>query len=295
MKIEPFLSFIQHEKRYSNHTLEAYKTDLGQFAVYLEQQYEIISPEMILSTHVRSWIVSLVVQGITPKSISRKLSSLKSYFKFLQSNKLIAVNPAVSISAPKLGKRLPGFIKMEEMENLFSNNYFETTPEGNQHRLILELLYNCGLRRSELILLEKKNIDLLARRIKVLGKNNKERLIPIGPKLAQSIQDYLKESPSDFNKGEVYLFVSKKGNKLNPRSVYNIVIKYLNMVTKSDNKAPHILRHSFATHLLENGADLNAVKTLLGHASLASTQVYTHNTIERLKKSYDNAHPKSGK
>lgn len=295
MKIEPFLSFIKHEKRYSSHTLEAYKTDLTQFAVFLHQQYEIILPELVISIHVRAWMVSMVVLGITPKSISRKLSSLKSYFKFLQSNKQILANPATNISAPKLGKRLPGFVKMDEMENLFSNNYFETTPEGNQHRLILELLYNCGLRRSELIHLEKKNIDLNAGRIKVLGKNNKERLIPIGPNLKQSIQDFLEESPSEFNKAQVYLFVSKKGNKLNPRSVYNIVIKYLSMVTKSDKKSPHILRHSFATHLLENGADLNAVKTLLGHASLASTQVYTHNTIERLKNTYDNAHPKSGK
>lgn len=295
MKIEPFLSFIEYEKRYSSHTLEAYKADLNQFALFIEQQYEISTSEKVLPIHVRSWIVSMVVLGITPKSISRKLSTLKSFFKFLQSNKQIATNPAVSISPPKLGKRLPGFVKMEEMENLFTNNYFDTTIEGRQHRLILELLYNCGLRRSELINLERKNIDLNVGRIKVLGKNNKERLIPIGPKLAQSIQDYLAESRSDFNKEQVYLFVSKKGNKLNPRSVYNIVVKYLSMVTKSDNKAPHILRHSFATHLLENGADLNAVKTLLGHASLASTQVYTHNTIERLKKAYDNAHPKSGK
>lgn len=295
MSIQNYLSYIEYEKRYSPNTIISYKNDLEQFFTYVGQHYQIENVEDINFQQIRSWLVHLVTLSITPKSISRKLSTLKSFFKYLQRTNVIANNPAVDLTSPKVGKRLPGFVPEQEIKNLFEHQIFGESTEGLQHRLILEFLYTCGLRRNELINLELKNIDLNKGLIKVVGKGNKERLIPIGNKLVKSILYFVENSLTNQELKSPYLFHNKKGNKLNPKSVYNIVVKYLNMVTGIEKRSPHILRHSFATHLIENGADLNSVKTLLGHSSLASTQVYTHNTIERLKEVYEKGHPKSGK
>ena len=295
MNLRSFLSYIEFEKRYSKHTLLSYQNDLEQFEAYLQKQYDLTLDDKITHQHIRSWMVQLVSESIQPKSIARKLSSLKSYFRYLQKNNKIDFNPAIGLSAPKLGKRLPGFVPESDLNKLFMDLKFDDRQDVLRDRLIVELLYTCGLRRNELIELELKNIDLVSGRIKVLGKGGKERLIPIGNNLIVSINEYLKACKLIENCSSVYLFFNKKGNKLNPKSVYNIVVRILNMFTLTDKKSPHILRHSFATHLLEQGADLNSVKTLLGHSSLSSTQVYTHNTIERLKDAYEKAHPKSGK
>lgn len=295
MNIQRYLAHLAYEKRYSQHTLLSYNTDLRQFTDYLYSQYSITRITEVQSLHIRSWLVMLVADGISTRSVSRKLSTVKSLFKYLQLNKVININPAINLSAPKTGKRLPGFVPEKEVVSLFSQDLFADTPEAKQHLLILELLYTCGLRRSELINLEVKDIDFGRNCIKILGKGNKERLVPISKLLAESIADFINKRAVDGTQHISYLFYNRKGNKLNPKSVYNIVVRYLSMVTKTERKNPHILRHSFATHLIENGADLNSVKELLGHSSLAATQVYTHNTIERLKDIYEKGHPRSGK
>ncbi len=295
MDIQRYLAHLEFEKRYSQHTLLSYKTDLRQFTDYLYNQYSIIQLAEVQNLHIRSWLVMLVTDGISARSVSRKLSTVKSLFKYLQLIKVLSINPAINLSAPKTGKRLPGFVPEKEVISLFSQDLFADTPEGKQHRLILELLYTCGLRRSELINLEIKNIDLGRNCIKILGKGNKERLVPIGRPLVESIVEFLNKRTVDGTQNNSYLFYNRKGNKLDPKSVYNIVVRYLSMVTKTERKNPHILRHSFATHLIENGADLNSIKELMGHSNLAATQVYTHNTIERLKDIYEKGHPRSGK
>lgn len=295
MNIQRYLAHLEFEKRYSQHTLLSYKTDLRQFTDYLYNQYSITQLAEVQNLHIRSWLVMLVNDGISARSVSRKLSTVKSLFKYLQLNKVLSINPAINLSAPRSGKRLPGFVPEKEVISLLSQDLFADTPEAKQHRLILELLYTCGLRRSELINLEIKDIDLGRNCIKIIGKGNKERLVPIGRPLVESIVEFLNKRTVDGTQNNSYLFYNRKGNKLDPKSVYNIVVRYLSMVTKTERKNPHILRHSFATHLIENGADLNSIKELMGHSSLAATQVYTHNTIERLKDIYEKGHPRSGK
>ncbi len=295
MNLNSYLSYIEFEKRYSPNTLLSYKNDLEQFSSFLFNHFQIDSENQVTQQHIRSWLVQLLSDSIQPKSISRKLSTIKSFFRYLHRNNTIANNPALSLTAPKLGKRLPGFVPEADISKIFNEIVFEDNEQGLRDRLILELLYTCGLRRNELIELEIKNIDLVIGRIKVMGKGGKERLLPIGNKLIDSLEKYFITLKLNEEIRSPYLFFNKKGNKLDPKSVYNLVVRYLSMVTLTEKKSPHILRHSFATHLLEHGADLNSVKTLLGHSSLASTQVYTHNTIERLKEAYEKAHPKSGK
>ena len=296
MKQTNFLNYIESEKRYSPHTLSAYRNDLDQFFSYIQIQYKLDNEIDIKHTHIRSWIVNLIQEQITPRSINRKLSCLKTYFKFLKKRGHIKTNPLLKVLTPKVGKRLPVFIKKSSIEHLLNDIEFAGDYIGQRDKNILELFYSTGMRRSELINLKIENIDFHQRQLKVLGKGNKERLIPFGKFLSEALQDYMNVREASFpNHSNSYLFLTPKGAKLYPKLVYNVVHKYLSYVTTEDKKSPHILRHSFATHLSNNGADLNAIKELLGHSSLAATQVYTHNSIEQLKKVYQQAHPKANR
>ncbi len=294
MKQERFFQYLQHEKRFSPHTLTAYQRDLGQFAEFLESTYEITSPEEVRHTHVRSWMVDLLDRGNVTRSINRKLSCLKTYFKFLLKNGEITANPMAKVISPKTGKRLPVFVSEKSMSLLFEEVDFGEGFSGIRNRLVLEMLYCTGMRRSELTGLKIADIDFSNFQIKVLGKGGKERLIPVARHLADLIERYIAVRKLEFPQaGPSNLFLTDKGEPLNTGHVYNLVKKYLSAVTTVEQRSPHVLRHSFATHLSNRGADLNAIKELLGHSSLAATQVYTHNSIEKLKKVYQQAHPKA--
>ncbi len=294
MKLSLFYAYIRFEKRFSEHTIKAYETDLAQFQTFLHHTYEIKKDEAIEHLHIRAWIVDLLEQNITTRSINRKLSTLKSYFQFLVKRAVLAANPMLKVIAPKVGKRLPIVIPADRLEFLFEQVEFSHDFKGVRDKMILELLYQTGIRRSELINLIDQNIDLEGLTIKVLGKGNKERLVPISHKLSRTLQNYMTVRNATFPLELFnFLFLTEKGKKLYPKKVYSIVNHYLSLITTEEQRSPHVLRHSFATHLSNNGADLNAIKELLGHSSLAATQVYTHNSIERLKQIYQQAHPKA--
>ena len=286
-----FLNYLNTERRYSRHTIISYKNDLIQFTKFMSAENGTFPIEEINYQHIRRWIANLLENKIQSRSVTRKLSTLKSFFKYLQIQQIILVNPMSKIMAPKTPKRLPVFINEDQLENLFTEITFEEGFKGIRDKLILDLLYQTGIRRSELINLTEINTDLFNSTIKVLGKRNKERIIPISLALKRNLVDYL-QVKQELNLSNPMLLVSEKGHILSEQSVYSIVRKYLSQITTIQKKSPHVLRHSFATHLLNNGADLNAVKDLLGHANLSATQIYTHNTIEKLKKSYQQAHPR---
>ncbi|HYV92939.1 MAG TPA: tyrosine recombinase XerC [Chitinophagales bacterium] len=294
MDFRSFLQYLEYEKRYSAHTITAYENDLTQFSVFLSKIYEFDDLLNVRHTHVRSWLVSLMEEGIGSRSINRKLSSLKTFFKFQLKKNAIQQNPMSKVIAPKMSKRLPVFINKNQMELLWQHFDFGEGFSGARNRLIFELLYGTGMRVSELVNLSEKNIDLHSGAVKVLGKGNKERIIPISRELKQFIKEYNDLRHKTFPSGLFSsLIVSDTGNKMYARSVYNIVNTVLKQITTVEKKSPHVLRHTFATHMLNNGAEINAIKELLGHASLAATQVYTHNTIEKLKDVYRKAHPKA--
>jgi len=285
-----FTQYLQFEKRFSNHTLVAYSNDLMQFFTFLEKTYEINTIEEINHTIVRSWIVSLMEQTITPRSVNRKITTLKTFYKYLLRQQLISENPMLKIQSPKTSKRLPVFVEKEKMDLLLDVVDFGKDEDGIRNKLIIEIFYNTGMRLSELINLKIANIDLFSFQLKVLGKRNKERIIPFNRELKNEIQNYIKSKKDLPNE---FLFETQKGKKLNAAMVYGVVHNYLSQVTTIDKKSPHVLRHTFATHMLNNGADLNAIKELLGHANLSATQVYTHNTVEKLKTIHKQAHPKA--
>ncbi len=290
--IQDFLNYIQHEKRYSLHTLESYKNDLLQFQAFVSTNGT--SNEVSAANHldIRSWMVSLMQDGISPRSINRKVSALKSFYKFLLRKGELKKNPLAKVQTPKMSKRLPVFVEQPNMERLLSQIEFPEGVEGQQDKLIIELLYGTGIRRSELIGLKHTDLDAYQSQIKVLGKGNKERIIPVHSNLIQSIKQFLSSKSEAGEEAGIFLFTDENGKQISASRVYNTVKKYLSLITTINKKSPHVLRHSFATHLMNNGADINAVKELLGHSSLAATQVYTHNTIDRLKEIYKQAHPK---
>ncbi len=290
--IQDFLNYIQHEKRYSLHTLESYKNDLLQFQAFVSTNGT--SNEVSAANHldIRSWMVSLMQDGISPRSINRKVSALKSFYKFLLRKGELKKNPLAKVQTPKMSKRLPVFVEQPNMERLLSQIEFPEGVEGQQDKLIIELLYGTGIRRSELIGLKHTDLDAYQSQIKVLGKGNKERIIPVHSNLIQSIKQFLSSKSEAGEEAGIFLFTDENGKQISASHVYNTVKKYLSLITTINKKSPHVLRHSFATHLMNNGADINAVKELLGHSSLAATQVYTHNTIDRLKEIYKQAHPK---
>ena len=293
--IQPFLDYLKFEKRYSLHTITSYQTDLIAFFDYMQLAYNGVPLDQLSHIYIRSWLAHLKDGGMTAKSINRKISTLRSFFKYGLKMGWLAQTPMTKINAPKNEKRLPRFVAKKEVDTLFNHVEFPGDWKGKTDRLIFLILYNTGLRLSELISLKESNVDFYNDNIKVLGKGNKERIIPMSIELKHEIRTYLaakKEHHSATFSDDV-LLVGEKGQRLAPRNVYRIVKKYLSLVTTIDKKSPHILRHSFATHLTNNGADLNAVKELLGHSSLAATQVYTHNTIEKLKNIYKQAHPKA--
>ena len=290
--LNAFLTFLQFEKRYSSHTIVAYTNDLVQFVDFMETQYDSIAIDHIKGTMVRTWLASLKESALTGKSLNRKISSLKSFFKFQIQKGLLDKSPMETVVSPKISKRLPAFVAEQDMDQLLLNLSFAEGWKGFTEKMVIQLFYATGMRLSELIQCKQNQVDLNKRQIKVLGKGNKERILPISQDIADELRTYISQK-TEIATAVPNLFVTEKGKPLQPRAVYTFVKFYLSQVTTLQKKSPHVLRHSFATHLMNNGADLNAVKELLGHSSLAATQVYTHNTIEKLKEVFAKAHPKA--
>ncbi len=289
-----FIEYLRFEKRYSRYTVNSYEDDLSQFFQFICSEYGDLALKDINSSMIRSWLASLKDNARSPKSINRKASALKSFFKYHLKLGNVDVSPVAGISTPKAGKRLPSFVLEEEMEKLLENVSQIEGWEGKTTSLIVELLYATGMRIGELINLKETNINSNTSSIKVFGKGSKYRLIPVN----KSMMDLLMQYKADKRHQAVevdtdYLFVTPKGKRLYPKYVYLRVHKFMAQVTTMERKSPHILRHTFATHLTNNGADINAIKELLGHSSLASTQIYTHNSIEKLMETYKKAHPKA--
>ena len=294
MVSDRFFQYIQFEKRYSPYTVISYRNDLDQFLLFLHNEYGINDCKEADFMQIRSWLVNLMEQGISTRSVNRKITTLKSLYKFLIREGEITENPMVKIIAPKISKRLPAYVEKEKMDNLLDKIDFGKDFEGERNRLIVEMFYLTGMRLSELVNLTISDVDLVKKNIKVLGKRNKERIIPLGNSLVNRLEIYMKlrdlmNDVTDDN----YLFITTKGKKVYQKLVYRMINSYLSMVTTLEKKSPHILRHTFATHMLNNGADLNAIKEILGHSNLSATQIYTHNTIEKLKKVYKQSHPKA--
>lgn len=291
-QLEAFLSYLKFEKRYSRHTLISYQNDLEQFFSYLISQFDAPPVDKITAMFVRSWLAEMKEDEITSKTINRKISSLRSFFKYQMKTGALAQTPMITVTTPRVSKRLPVFVEEKDMATLFNHVEFTDDWKGRTERLVLQLFYHTGMRLSELINLKESQLDPSHSQVKVLGKGNKERIIPVSKELIKELVAYIADKPVAQEKPAI-LFINEKGSALQPRSVYSFVKRYLSQVTTVQKKSPHILRHSFATHLMNNGADLNAVKELLGHSSLAATQVYTHNTIEKLKEVFKKAHPKA--
>ncbi len=287
MYTKEFLHFLEYEKRYSLHTIKSYSTDLRQFRQFLSTEFNVSSVSQIEFQLIRAWVASLLNNDISARSVNRKITTLKTYFRFLLKEKLILKSPMLKIISPKTSKRLPVFVEEIKMLELFNEIDFGEGFVAKRDRLILELFYFTGMRLSELINLQIVDINYSEETIRVLGKRNKERLIPITNDIIKQIEKLVSLQNSS------YLFTSDKTNQISTKKVYRLVKKYLGLVTSLDKKSPHILRHTFATHLLNNGADINAIKELLGHANLSATQVYTHNTIDKLKTVYKQAHPRA--
>ena len=290
MSISHFLDYLQKNKRYSVHTLTAYETDLNQLQNYLVAQYE-LKIELANSEILRSWIVNLLENGTQNKSVNRKISSTKSFYKYLLRDGVINKNPTDKLISPKVSKPLPNFIREKEMDNLLDSFAFEDSFKGVRDRLILELLYSSGIRLSELIGVKLSDVNFAQQNMRVLGKGNKERIVPLHREVIATINCYLGKRQQV--KKDENLLLTDSGKKMYPKFVYRKVNYYLGQVTTASKKSPHVLRHTFATHMLNNGADLHTIKEILGHANLSATEVYTHNTIEKLKNIYKQAHPKA--
>ena len=292
--IQHFLDYLKFQKRYSQHTVISYKNDLDSFFSYLLQQFGDTPLPEIKTTFIRSWLADLKQHEMESKSINRKISTLKTFFKYQLRQQTISITPMTAIISPKINKRLPQFVDKKDIATLLEIVEFPDDWDGKTQRLLIQLFYNTGMRQAELVGLKEIHIAKHNSSIKVLGKGNKERIIPVSKQLMGQLQQYLLKKKENFETvDKTFLLVTAKGKKLYPRYVYNAVKKYLSLVTTIDKKSPHVLRHTFATHLMNSGADLNAVKELLGHGSLAATQIYTHNTIEKLKDIHKKAHPKA--
>jgi len=290
---ESFLQHLAQERRLSPHTVAAYKDDLARFLAYIKENQCLTSVSDVRHLHVRSWAAAQMQDGQSARSVNRRLSCLNTYFKYLKKRGFITTDPMRKVIAPKMGKRLPIFVQEPEMATLFGSIEFAADYSGQLDRLILEILYATGMRRSELVGLKVSDVDLGRMAFRVLGKGGKERLAPFARYLASLIEIFLVSRSETFpGTHEPWLFLNKKGRQIQPSAVYRVVRKYLSLVTNAEQRSPHVLRHSFATHLSNRGADLNAIKELLGHSSLAATQVYTHNSIDRLIQIYEKAHPK---
>lgn len=292
--IQSFIDYLTFEKRYSVHTIRSYQDDLVSFFDFIQMEFGTGSLPEISPSFIRSWLASLKEQGLSSRSVNRKISTLKSFYKYQIRGGVVEQSPMTAITSPKVSKRLPVYVEQKDIATLFGDIAFPDDWEGMTDRLLLAIFYHTGMRLSELVNLREKQVDISNRTLKVLGKGNKERVIPVSPVLVEEIQAYSRRKRAELEAPDtVFLLVGPKGKKLYAQYVYRAVRKYLGQVTTIDKKSPHVLRHTFATHLTNSGADLNSVKELLGHSSLAATQVYTHNTIEKLKDIYKKAHPKA--
>lgn len=293
--IDSFIKFLTYEKRSSQHTITSYSNDLFQFSSFLKHHAP--GQPIAHASHldIRAWIVELASNKVKPRSINRKISTLRSFYRFLQNRQYIEANPTHKVKALKADVPLPHFFQEKEVFTLLDNHSFSNDFAGMRDRLMLELLYGTGIRLSEMILLQTANVNFEKATIKVEGKRQKERIIPCHASIMKLIDEYLKHKDNFFDSKLVghFLLVTNQGDPCYPMMVYRTVRKYLDEYSRADKRSPHVLRHTCATHLLDNGADLNAIKDLLGHASLAATQVYTHNSVERLKSVFDQAHPKA--
>jgi integrase/recombinase XerC len=294
VEVKEFTEYLRVEKRYSDHTVRAYHDDLMQFSDFLQRQSDRKALLFIQQTDIRNWIIDLVEEGSKPRTLRRKTASLKAFFHYFMRNNVIKTNPAEGIILPKLEKTLPGFIKESSINDLFSQNLFSNDFEGKRDQFVLELFYATGMRLSELVNIKFSDFDLSRGDVKILGKRNKERIVPLTHNIIRLFKEYTDSVSEQFGKLSVeYLILTDKGEKAYPRMVQRLVEKYLSMATTLEKRSPHMIRHTFATHMLNNGADLNAVKELLGHANLAATEIYTHNTYEKLKAIYKQAHPRA--
>jgi integrase/recombinase XerC len=291
---ESFLQYLKIEKRYSPHTVRSYLNDLDQFEAFLKELGQTNDPVEVTSHDIRAWIVSMLDTEYSTVSVHRKISCLRVYYRFLRKEGIVKIDPLQKVVLPKRKKSLPVFIEEKAMGTLLDDYSFGDDFTGIMNRTIIEMLYFTGMRRSELIGLRNIDIDLADATVKVTGKRNKQRIIPLVKPFINRLEEYIniRDKKSDNIKND-WFFVTVKGNKLYDKYVYNTVKSYLAIVTTADRKSPHVLRHTFATHMLNNGADLNSIKELLGHANLSATQVYTHNTFEKLKKIYKQAHPRA--
>ena len=293
MLIDSFLKYLRFERNYSEKTIISYGIDLRGFERYLKEVDAELDFTKVHADNVRNWIVHLMDNGCVAASVNRKLSSLRSFYRFLLRKKVISVNPLLKISGLKKKKTLPSFLKMEEMDRILDETSFGEGFEGCRDRMILEMFYATGMRLSELIGLDDADVDFSARLIKVTGKRNKQRLIPFGDELSDDLLKYIKVRDEALPEREKALFVLSNGNRMYPVAVYKLVRRNLSKVVTLKKKSPHVLRHTFATAMLNDNAELRAVKELLGHESLATTEIYTHTTFEELKKVYKQAHPRA--
>jgi integrase/recombinase XerC len=294
MRINDFLKNIESRKAYSEHTVVSYAADLKKFEAFCKETKQSSNPDYADSKLIRKWISSLKQSGLASRTVNRKIAALKSYYAYLLRNGLIEANPVENISNLRANKMLPDFIKQEALDLLLDGQYFPDDFEGIRDRLIIEMLYATGMRRAEIIDLSISDIDMAQSRILVSGKGQKQRIVPYPSQLNARIKAYL-ELRKQHTPEDTHFFITKKGKAAYPKLIYRSVRKYLVYITELKKKSPHILRHTYATHLLNNGADINAVKELLGHAGLSATQVYTHNTFERLTQIYKQAHPRAQK
>ena len=292
--MEEFLDFLRFEKRLSPHTVTSYQTDLTQFGAFLKQEYELEDLRQATHPLIRGWIVSLMSQSLDPRTVNRKVACLRSFYKFLLRTRQVEANPMLRVKAPKMAKKLPEFVPEEALNRLLNNFTFEDSFGGVRDQLILETLYGTGIRLSELLGITDADLDLTGGTVRVTGKGDKQRIVPLNPSLQLVLARYRAARLAEFGPGGGVLLRTDKGQPLYEKLVYRTVKRYLSQIsTSAAHQHPHALRHAFATHLLGKGADLNAIKELLGHASLAATQVYTHLSVDRLKSVFDQAHPRA--
>ena len=292
MSIKQYIKYISLEKRFSEHTSKAYNNDLSAFTLYLKEEYELDKTELANTDMIRSWIVNLMENDASPRTINRRITTLRSYYKYLAANKIAESNPATQIESIKTPQQITKFLEKDKLNELIGEEAKADDFVEVRNKLVLDLLYSTGMRLNELLTLKDDSVNEQLKVVKVIGKRNKERLIPLSDKLIETINYYKEIKHEVFDQLHSTLIVSNKGKKAYPKLIYRITNSALSEITKS-KRSPHILRHSFATHMLNNGAELNTIKELLGHANLSATQVYTHNTIDQLKSIYSSAHPRA--